>query len=134
MKLVIQTSIMQQRRLILEFNKYTQVYAKTFDIRTAPFKQGIRFLNDQDKATLSCAKDEYSNNVAVDIRFENNPSKSFKGKIAAFAGSFFEHLKVAFNDPSLKIHPDSTDVPDFNTVNKWGVWAYDEVKKKFPKI
>lgn len=136
MKLYLTAGSLKNRRIVLEFNKFTTYYAETFGLRQAPVKGGAtRFMMGSERAHLYISASPHDNHDYLEIRaeFAGEPSRAFYGRVVAYIGAFMAHCRKTF-DADLVIDLKRSELVDAIQIEEWGKWAYQEVQKRFPML
>jgi hypothetical protein len=139
MKLYLTAGSLKNRRIVLEFNKFTTYYAETFELRHAPVKGGAtRFIMGNERAHLYIQANNPTHKGASDyleirVEFNGDPSRAFYGRVVTFVGAFLAHCRLNFYE-DLKVDRVRSELIDFEQIETWGLWAYQEVLKRFPKL
>lgn len=134
MNIVMTAGVLNNRKLILEYNKFVPMFANTFDMRHTYVKGGWMRLSQDTESALVWVK-IVDKNLLLEVNTKEGVqlSKAFTGRIYCLLGAFIEHAKNRFKGTDVTIL-NRSDIPDMPTLTKWGEWAYKQMVKNYPNL
>jgi hypothetical protein len=138
LQLTLSAEALRNRKLVLLFNIFPRLFSETFDLRHQPIKgNGVRLLMGDNRANLFISARESSDWMTIKVDFQlpegaQRVNPGFHGRVLAFLAAFVLHAR-AHIDSGVKLDYEESTIPDVDTFERWGTWAYGQVRERFPK-